>query len=158
MSESYGKANVLNEIKKDLTPFSIAKLILIVVSVANLIITSTYIDAILNLENAICGFIMFLFVLFGLVVLFQTSRIDEEHYSGCIVILLALVVDIYLGLRLENILNDAYINQTKLNNPEVVLSAIRTIRNILFGYGAGFVLVLFHVIKSLIDGRKSFKN
>ena len=156
MPEIYKKANFFTELKHDLTPFKISKLLLIIVAVTNLIITSTYIDAILNLENAICGFIMFLFVLFGLVILFQTSRMDENHYTGVIVILIAIIIDIALGLKLENILNDAYMNQAKLNNPETVLAAIRTIRNIMIGYGIGFVLIALHLVRTFIEDRRIF--
>ena len=58
---------------------NIAKAIIIVFAMGHLIFTNVHVSALLLLENEICGFVMFLFVLAGLVALFETTRIRPKE-------------------------------------------------------------------------------
>ena len=67
----------MRELKENIHIQTVAKLLIAVAAIAHLIFTYVHTSALLLLENQICGFIMFLFVLLGLVTLF------ESHPSAC---------------------------------------------------------------------------
>jgi hypothetical protein len=59
-----------------------AKLLVAAAAIVHLIFTYVHTNALLLLEDQICGFIMFLFVLLGLVTLFEATQIQQykqEH-------------------------------------------------------------------------------
>lgn len=58
---------------------TIAKLLIAVAAIVQLIFAEVHIAALLLMENEICGFLMFLFVLTGLIALFEATRINKEE-------------------------------------------------------------------------------
>ena len=62
----------MRELKENIHIQTVAKLLIAVAAIAHLIFTYVHTSALLLLENQICGFIMFLFVLLGLVTLFES--------------------------------------------------------------------------------------
>lgn len=56
-----------------------AKLLVAAAAIVHLIFTYVHTNALLLLEDQICGFIMFLFVLLGLVTLFEATQIHGER-------------------------------------------------------------------------------
>lgn len=90
-----------------------AKVIIAVTAIMHLVLTSIHVDALLLLENEICGFIMFLFVLFGLVTLFETSRIKEEGPEKLLTILFSLLTSA-MGIYLITIYREAIRIQASL--------------------------------------------
>ena len=70
----------MRELKENIHIQTVAKLLIAVAAIAHLIFTYVHTSALLLLENQICGFIMFLFVLLGLVTLFESTQV---HVSLC---------------------------------------------------------------------------
>ncbi|MFA7108901.1 MAG: hypothetical protein WC162_07130 [Sphaerochaetaceae bacterium] len=139
----------LTIISKNFSIFNVAKLLLIIVSISSLILSSSYIQAILKLENEICGFLMFIFVLMSVMVLFQSVRMKKEKVLSLVANMVIIVITIIIGYQLYKIYNDAFVVQKKLNNPEVVKYAIRLIRNELITYVIGIILLIVQTVKTL---------
>ena len=137
----------IREFIKYLTTYSISKAVLVVVSVMNLIITNDYVVAILKMENEIVGFIMFLYVLFGLVVLFQSVRMSFDKWGGAILTVIAIGITLWLGIKFYNLCNVAVLTQKSLKDPTVVIYAMRLIRFTLIGYIIGLGILITHLVK-----------
>lgn len=90
-----------------------AKVLIAITAITHLVFTSIHVDALLLLENEICGFVMFLFVLFGLVALFETSRIKEEGPEKIFTILFNLLTSA-MGIYLVAIYQEAIRIQASL--------------------------------------------
>ena len=90
-----------------------AKVLIAITAITHLVCTSIHVDALLLLENEICGFVMFLFVLFGLVALFETSRIKEEGPEKIFKILFNLLTSA-MGIYLVAIYQEAIRIQASL--------------------------------------------
>lgn len=65
--------------KKNSSFVNIARLLIASAAIAHLILTNVHTRALLLLENEICGFYMFFFILMGLVLLFECTQIKPEH-------------------------------------------------------------------------------
>ena len=120
----------------------LAKAFVVISAIANLILSPTYVSGLLKLENEICGFVMFLFILFGLVALFQATRYKGDLSLSLILNLVSLILVIALGLYLSSIFSDALKNQRALKKPEDVVKAIRLGYAICIGYGTAFLLLV----------------
>jgi len=147
MKNNFTKGQYYKDIMSDFSAFSLAKIVLVVVSIANLIYSSAYVNAILKMENAICGFVMFFFVLLGLVVLFQATRMDEKYFSGAILAVVACVLATIVGSHLYYLCNTALLTQQNLHDPQVVVHALNLLRVFLVGYVLGAVLIVIHLVK-----------
>ncbi len=69
----------MRELKENIHIQTVAKLLIAVAAIAHLIFTYVHTSALLLLENQICGFVMFLFVLLGLVTLFESTRVHVSR-------------------------------------------------------------------------------
>lgn len=143
------KTNYLQLRVSEATLLLVAKLLVVGAAIANLILSPTYVSALLKLENEICGFVMFLFILFGLVALFQATRYKRDHAISVVLNLLSLVLVIILGLYLASIFSDALKSQRTLKKPEDVQKAIHLCYVICSMYGIAFVLFVTQVIKEI---------
>lgn len=107
---------------------TLAKLIIIAVSMVHLIFTSIHVKALLLLENETCGFVMFLFILIGLVALFEVTRIREDRMTEKIFTVVVCVATSALGIYLTSIYRYAIENQRALVatnvNRAVLFSAV----------------------------------
>ncbi len=103
---------------------SIARIALIVLPLAHLILSPVHVGALLKLENEISGFLMFLSILFGLVVLFQATRMKVDEPISELLCILGVVVVIVLTFTLLSIYHDALRFQKPLNSPETIRKAI----------------------------------
>jgi hypothetical protein len=130
----------------------VAKCLVVVCALANLVLSPTYVNGLLKLENEICGFVMFLFILLGLVALFQASRYKGGMEIGLALNLLALVLVVALGLYLCTIFSDALANQKTLKKPEDVQKAISLGYMVCSLYGIAFVLF---VLQAFIEKREA---
>jgi len=139
----------LTAITKSLSIFIIAKLLLIVISISSLILDSAYVNAILKLENEICGFLMFLFILLSVMVLFQSVRMKKEKVSSLVSNMIIILITIIIGYQLYKIYNNAFVVQKKLNDPEMVIHAMKLMRNELTFYVIGIILLIVQTIKTL---------
>lgn len=93
---------------------TVAKVVIAITAIMHLVFTSIHVDALLLLENEICGFVMFMFVLFGLVTLFETSRIKEDGPEKIFTILLSLLTTV-MGIYLVTIYQEAIRIQASLD-------------------------------------------
>jgi hypothetical protein len=80
-------------------------------SVTHLIFARLHIKALLLLENDTCGFVMFLFVLFGLVALFESMRIRNDSIRERIFAGLMCFLTAGFGIFLVSIYRSALISQ-----------------------------------------------
>lgn len=117
-----------------------ARALIAAASIGHLVFTSIHVKALLLLENEICGFIMFLFVLLGLVTLFEMTRIQTEKISEKIFTMLLCVGTIAAGLYLTTIYSSAIANQRSLDIP-VVNRAVVFSRILMVMYAAAGILM-----------------
>lgn len=127
---------------RETRPIDYAKLIALVVPIVHLVLTPIHVAALLKLEDQICGFIMFLSVLAGLVVCFEASRVRDDAAKSKVLFLLFLAVDCALLLDLFGIYRAALLWQQTLRQPEVVRRAVVLDLSILACYGAAILLTL----------------
>jgi len=124
----------------------VAKAMIGIVAIVHLIFTSIHVRALLLLENEICGFLMFLFVLFGLVALFESTRMKEDHLKEWILTAVICFLTAAFGGGLVRIYQAAIANQRSLE-PALVIRAVRF---------SGVMIALYVVsgILLLIDFKK----
>ncbi|WP_313185720.1 hypothetical protein [Lacrimispora sp.] len=125
----------------------IAKAMIIISSVAHLIFTNIHVKALLLLEHEMCGFIMFLFVLMGLVALFETTRIKKKEAAERIFTALICFVTAGLGLYLVMIYRDAISVQRSLD-VGVVYRAVVFSMAIILAYVISGLLLIADLIKN----------
>lgn len=121
---------------------SIAKVIIMVFAIVHLIFTNIHAKALLLLENEICGFIMFLFVLIGLVALFETTRIRAEEKKERLLTAFASFVAAGLGCYLVSIYKNAIAIQRSLDIAVVNKAAVFSMAIIAAYVIAGGLLLL----------------
>lgn len=91
-----------------------AKLLVAAAAIVHLIFTYVHTNALLLLEDQICGFIMFLFVLLGLVTLFEATQIHGERIREEVLTALLCMGTIALGMQLVGIYQQAIQIQSSL--------------------------------------------
>ncbi|MFI3254606.1 MAG: hypothetical protein R3Y63_09760 [Eubacteriales bacterium] len=142
---------MISSIKYSISNFTflgIAKFLVVLVGIGNMILMPTYSAALLLLENQICGFIMFLFILCGLVSAFGALRTDGEDIKKTIFTILASVASIGMGIYLNIICMNALNTQPSLDInkfPEqftVVGNAINLSVVVCVAYGIGLLAVI----------------
>ena len=125
----------------------IAKAIIMISSVVHLIFTNIHVKALLLLEHELCGFVMFLFVLMGLVALFETTRIKKREVAERIFTTLICFVTAGLGFYLVTIYRNAITVQHALDvgavNRAVIFSAA-----IILAYVISGILLIADLIKN----------
>lgn len=125
----------------------IAKAIIMISSVVHLIFTNIHVKALLLLEHELCGFVMFLFVLMGLVALFETTRIKKREVAERIFTALISFVTAGLGFYLVTIYRNAITVQHALDvsvvNRAVIFSSV-----IILAYVIAGILIIADLIKN----------
>ena len=86
---------------------TIAKLLIAVAAIVQLIFAEVHIAALLLMENEICGFLMFLFVLTGLIALFEATRINKEEMKDKLITICVCVLTSGIGYYLITIYRNA---------------------------------------------------
>lgn len=119
---------------------NIAKGIVMFVAVVHLIFTNIHVNALLLLEHELCGFIMFLFVLAGLLTLFETTRIRSNQIKEKIITLCICLLTSGVGLYLIMIYRNAIDSQPSLD-VAVVNKAIIFSMMIAISYAVVAVLI-----------------
>ena len=120
---------------------SVAKAIIIISSVVHLIFTNIHVKALLLLEHEMCGFVMFLFVLMGLVALFETTRIKKKEIAERIFTALICFVTAGLGLYLVVIYRNAISVQRSLDVGVVNRAVVFSMAIILVYVISGLMLI-----------------
>ncbi len=125
--------------KEKVTFLGTAKLIICAVAILNMISIPSYSDALLLMENEICGFMMFGFMLFGLVAIFGAVRLDPNKLGRVMFLCVSLAMALVFAAILLSIMMDALYNQASLTNHAVVADGINFGIMICVGYGIGLV-------------------
>ncbi|WP_024348073.1 hypothetical protein [Lacrimispora indolis] len=125
----------------------IAKTIIIISSLVHLIFTNIHVKALLLLEHEMCGFVMFLFVLMGLVALFETTRIKKREVAERIFTALICFVTAGIGFYLVTIYRNAISVQHSLN-VSVVNHGVLFSMAILLAYVISGILIIVDLIKN----------
>lgn len=126
---------------------SVAKVIIIISSMVHLIFTNIHVKALLLLEHEMCGFVMFLFVLMGLVALFETTRIKKKEIAERIFTALICFVTAGLGLYLVVIYRNAISMQRSLD-VGVVNRAVVFSMAIILAYVISSLMLIADLIKN----------
>ena len=127
----------------------IAKAIIIISSVVHLIFTNIHVKALLLLEHEMCGFVMFLFVLAGLVALFEATRIKKKEVAERIFTALICFAAAGLGLYLVTIYRNAISVQRSLD-VGVVNRAVVFSLAIIAAYVISGVLLIADSVKQVM--------
>ena len=126
---------------------TVARLLIAVAAVVHLIFTYVHNSALLLLENQICGFIMFLFVLLGLVTLFECDQIPEEKPSAKYLTILLCVATVGMGAYLVSIYQTAIQTQSSLE-PAKVYTAVHFSQGLMAAFAlSGVLLIVDTLIK-----------
>lgn len=104
---------------KSLELTTIAKAMIRAASIAQLVFTGIHVKALLLLDNEICGFTMFLFVLFGLMTMFETTRIRNDRMLEKLVTAVICAITAGFGVYLTSIYRYAIANQRALETAMV---------------------------------------
>ena len=117
------QVTTMRELKENIHIQTVAKLLIAVAAIAHLIFTYVHTSALLLLENQICGFIMFLFVLLGLVTLFESTQVHvSRSFAGYATIALCAAT-VGMGADLVSIYQTAIRTQNSLE-PAMVYKAV----------------------------------
>ena len=126
---------------KSVTAADFARLLVCAAAVIHLGCAQIHVSALLKLENQICGLIMFLFILTGLLALFEAIRFKQDRLGDLILLLAALAVSSGLGAVLISIYVHAINFQRSLKTADVY-NAVWLSLGILGAYLAGGALVV----------------
>ena len=125
---------------------NIARIALILLPLAHLILSPVHVGALLKLENELSGFLMFLSILFGLVVLFQATRMKPDEPGSEFLCILGVVVVIGLTFSLLSIYHDALRFQKPLNSPETIRKAIALCTIVCSIYALGALALMIDLL------------
>ena len=131
----------------------VAKLLVSAVALIHLIVSPIHVSGLLLLENLISGFIMFLFILLGLLALFNALRTKEGQIGSMIAEIAILAVVIAVGIVLSFIYADAIQNQATLSDVPTVQKALILSIGVCSLYALGAILYLLDAIGEIRDGR-----
>lgn len=130
-----------------------AKLLVAAAAIVHLIFTYVHTNALLLLEDQICGFIMFLFVLLGLVTLFEATQIHGERIREEVLTALLCMGTIALGMQLVGIYQQAIQIQSSLD-VAVVQKAILFSAGLMTAFGAAGILLLVDAVKRYFGSKQ----
>lgn len=139
---------MMNKLRENVHIQTIAKLLIAVAAVVHLIFTYVHNSALLLLEDQICGFIMFLFVLLGLVTLFECTQIHAEKPSAKFLTILLCAATVGMGAYLVSIYQTAIQTQSSLE-PAKVITAVQFSLGLMAAFAlSGILLIVDILIKS----------
>lgn len=127
---------------KEINLFKVAKYLVMAISLVQLILANLHVEALLLLENQICGFVMFTGVIIGLVSLFQAVRSKYNNRSELIVILIFVLITVCALFILAGIYSDALQHQSSLKTPLPVRKALTFTYALGFSYIGSIVLFI----------------
>lgn len=128
---------------EDFTLLKATQIFITIIMLCNLIFGDIYNDALLKLENAICGFYMFFFVLMGIVAWVFTLRIQQGKKLNVIVVLCSIIVALAFGGILISIMLSALATQASMT----AASAVVVNKGLYFAYAmmAGYLITFIAV-------------
>ncbi len=155
---------MISSIKYSISNFTflgIAKFLVVLVGIGNMILQPTYTSALLFLENQICGFVMFMFILCGLVSAFGALRTDGEDIKKTIFTIVACLASIGTGAYLNMICLNALSTQDSLDITKypasytAVGNAVNLATVVCIAYGVGLLAMIAVQVKTSAKKKKS---
>lgn len=130
----------------------LAKALIAVAAIVHLIFNYVHTNALLLLEDEICGFLMFMFVLMGLVALFQATRVrDGEPLGKWVGAAVCLITD-FFGWKLAEIYRYALANQRGLDAGPVKAALWLSI-GIMAAFAVAAVLLIVDAVRERARAR-----
>lgn len=123
-----------------------ARLIAYIIPIAHMILSTVHVRALLKLEDQICGFFMFMSILFGLVVLFEATRARKDKPESQFAMVLFLIIVMLFIVHLVSIYKTAILYQSTLQAPELVWKAIYLSYTMLAFYGLSLILMILSFV------------
>lgn len=119
----------------------LGRLLVAAAAIVHLIFTYIHNNALVLLENQICGFVMFMFVLLGLVGLFEVTQIKTQRRTAKFVSAAVCGITIILGFILVGIYEQGIATQANIN-VELVNKAIYFSYGLMGAFGLGGIFLL----------------
>lgn len=145
---------MMRNLKDNVHIQTIARFLIAVAAVAHLVFTYVHTNALLLLESQICGFIMFLFVLLGLITLFECAQIHPEKPSAKYLTILLCAATVGMGACLVSIYQTAIHTQSSLE-PAKVYTAVWFSLGLMAAFTLSGVLLFVDVLIKRKKGNKS---
>lgn len=151
----------LSELREKITFLSVGKAFAILAACCNLIFYPIHVDGMLKMTNDLCGITMFLFVLLGLVTLFQATRTQagKKGLVGVVLELAALIATVAAGITLYGMYGDAIATQVGITQESILLiqKAMRYSVALFVAYGLAGACFIVHLIRGVAahDGKKA---
>ncbi len=131
-----------------------ARVLIAAAAIAHLIFTNVHTRALLLLENEICGFYMFAFVLMGLVLLFECTQIKPEHYLPGIMTVVFTLVTAVPAVLLIRIYLSACRTQQQLDTAVVMRAVVLSVAMLAAFLAASLLLVIDMTLSKRGDKRE----
>lgn len=132
---------MLSKIEGSFSIQKISQLLIAVAAIVHLIFNYIHTNALLLLEDEICGFLMFMFILIGLVTLFEVTQIKNKFQIEYITAAFCLITD-YFGYKLVSIYQYAIQNQRALDPAPVQTASVFSMAIMAVFAVAGVLLVI----------------
>lgn len=142
----------MRERLKDLSLKKPAKALIAAAAIVHLIFNYVHTNALLLLEDEICGFLMFMFVLMGLVALFQATRVRDGEPLGKYVGAGVCLVTDFFGWKLAEIYRYALASQKGLE-PGPVRAALWLSIGLMAAFAAAAVLLVADAVRERVRAR-----
>lgn len=136
------------------TVLDVAKIIISITAILHLVLSRTHIRALLQLETEICGLWMFMFILLGLVALFNAIRNKEGKISTTIFSIIVLALTCLCGIMLMTFYFKGINEQEKINTAIVNQAVVLAIVMIAL-YAIGTVFTVIGMFKNYSKNKKS---
>lgn len=136
---------MMHELRENIHIQTVARFLIAAAAVVHLIFTYVHTNALLLLEDQICGFIMFLFVLLGLVTLFECTQIHAEKPSAMYVTILLCAATVGMGAYLVSIYQTAIRTQNSLE-PAKVYTAVWFSLGLMAAFALSGVLLIVDIL------------
>ncbi|MCD7754788.1 MAG: hypothetical protein LUJ09_00390 [Firmicutes bacterium] len=128
----------------------LTRILVVVYSVMNLILSNRHINALLKLQNEICGFYMFAFVLVGLMMLFEASRMKELRLAVLVRGIVISALEILMGSLLLAIYREGRVLDPTIDE-SVLVKSERVIWTVII---LAFLAVCTEVAAFVLEQRK----
>lgn len=137
------------------SPFvNVARLLIASAAIAHLILNNVHTRALLLLENEICGFYMFIFVLMGLVQLFECTQIKPGHSLQKIMSVVFSLVTAVPAILLIRIYLEACRTQRQLDTAVVMRAVYLSVILLCVFFAAAILLAVDVVLSKRSDQRE----
>lgn len=140
--------------KKNSLFVNLARVLIASAAIAHLILNNVHTRALLLLENEICGFYMFIFVLMGLVLLFECTQIKPGYSLQKVLTVVFSLVTAVPAILLIRIYLDACQTQRQLDTAVVMRAVYLSVILLCVFFAAAILLAADVVLSKRSDQRE----